>query len=126
MSFAATPAGGLVMDIVVSDHAVDRACERRHWATLTRGEVAGRISFEVQQAFENGRVSRLVPVWAVRFRLRELRGGKPRCGHLGVSTRFVFDEEERHGWIVRLREDGLVVVVTSLQRVRSTGSEVAA
>lgn len=125
MTFAAAPAGGPVMDVTVTDHAIERARERRHFARLTRGEVAGRISFEVQQALEHGRAARYIPVWAVRFRMRELYGGKPRRAYLGRGTQFVWDEQEARGWIVR-DENETLVVVTSLHRVRGTREEAAA
>lgn len=123
--FGSAPAGGKLLEIVVSDHALIRARTRRHFAGMPRPELAGRIAHEVQQALAAGRRSDTIPVWACRFTMRELRGGKPKRQRCRPGSFFVWDAHERLGWIVAPSKlgDCDLVVRTSLHRVRGSVEE---
>lgn len=105
--------------ITVTAHAVVRARARRHYDGLTGLEISDRIATDVQAAVAARRVSSHRPVWATVFSLRELGGAKPKQVPCGKGRRFVWDEGEAHGWIVRDDDAGGLVVITSLHRVRA-------
>lgn len=123
-AFGTAPAGGRVLNVIVADHAIVRARARRHYGDLTRVELAGRIAHEVQQALASKRVSDRIPVWACRFKMRELHGAKAKTIRCRPGSRFVWDEAERYGWIVGSNAAGDVIVRTSMHRVR--GEQAAA
>lgn len=112
---AATGARLLAGPIIVSTHAVLRARRRNHWSGAELGEIHERILAEVTAALAAGRVSDHRPVWATPWSMFELGGQKPKPARCKPGSRFVWDVQEQHGWIVT--DDG--VVATSMHRVRA-------
>lgn len=124
MTFAHTPAGGRTLNVTVTEHAIVRARARRHFDRMPRPELAGRIAHEVQQALAAGRRSDVIPVWACRFKMRELQGAKPKQARTQPGSWFVWDEPKQLGWIIAYDAD-TVVVRTCLHRVRSEREQAA-
>lgn len=105
--------------IDVTAHAVERAQERRHFASLQRHELNRLIELEVALAVSAGRVSSTKPAWTKLVTRAEMHNGlSPKCVPLKPGEQFVWNAAETLGWIVK-RESGRVVVLTSLHRVRA-------
>lgn len=97
--------------IIVTSHAIERARQRR-WRGVWGTEVRDRIVREVRAAIDAGRLANHKPK---HWRLyRE----KPRV--LDAIERFVWDEQDEIGWIVKVHERE-IVVVTTLHRVAPIG-----
>lgn len=109
----------IVRRIVVTPHAARQALARGHYP----GDLAmvrRRILRDVAAALVDGRVSSVKPLWATLH--GETHFGEPM--RLSRRKRFVWNEAETLGWIVKSEADA-DVVVTALHRVRSKAEAAA-
>lgn len=97
--------------VIVTLHAVRRAQQRR-WRDLRAGAITDRIIREVRAALAAGRVQDHKPK---HWRLYREKGRR-----LPQPERFVWNEADELGWIVKLNPRE-IVVVTTLHRVAPIG-----
>jgi hypothetical protein len=95
--------------VVVSTHARDRAAER--------GLTPWAIAREVEAALAAGRKSRRKPRWMTETGRRGPLSDR--------SIWFVWREDRRFAWVVRVRSQE-IVVKTTLEGVAGNGDEAAA
>jgi hypothetical protein len=107
------------MVVDVTGHAVDRAKERRHFASLERHELHRMIQLEVALGISAGRVATAKPAWTRLITKQEMHTGlNGKSLALKPGEQFVWNQAETLGWVVK-RERGTTVVLTSLHRVRA-------